>query len=200
MRILLIGGTGTIGSAVRDTLESRGHEVLVAHRSSSTLPVEMTDPASVDALFTTVGTVDAVAVTAGHAAYGPVSELTYDDFLSSLKGKALGQIEIVRRGASSVAPHGSFTLITGVLTKEPVLTSAAASAANGAVEAFVKAAALELAPIRVNAVSPTLIAESAPTAGYLFPGDDGVPAAEVAKAYVRSIERLETGRVYDVLS
>ncbi len=200
MRVLVVGGTGTIGGAVVEALLARDHEVLVATRKSADLPVDLTDAESIDALFDRVKMVDAVAVAAGHASYAPLKELTYDDFRQSLADKALGQIEIVRRGISSITPAGSFTLISGILAQQPVFTSAAATSVNDAVEAFVRAAALELAPIRVNAVSPTLIAESAETAGYLFPGDRGVPAALVAQAYVRSVERLETGHVFRVFS
>lgn len=200
MRILLIGATGIIGSAVHTVLASHGHDVLPAHRGSTQYPVDITEPASIDALFTRTGTVDAVCVTAGPAIFRPLTELSYDDVLASLKGKALGQIEVVRRGQRSIAANGSFTLVTGLLTHEPSFTSAAGSAANGAVESFAKAAAQELAPVRVNVVSPTVIAEAGPGAKKMFAGDPGVPAATAALAFVRSVERQETGQVYEVRS
>ena len=100
------------------------------------------------------------------------------------------------RGTSRIAPRGSFTLITGVLGREPILTGSAAALANGAVESFVLAAALEITPQRVNAVSPTVFTESLDHYGDVFPGYPPVDLAEVARAYVRSVEGAETGRIF----
>ncbi|GAB3300428.1 short chain dehydrogenase [Parasphingorhabdus pacifica] len=198
MRILLIGNTGRLGSKVQTVLEERGHEVVEASRSHPEHPVDIGTPESIARLYDTVGAVDAVACAAGHVVYDRVHALSYESYRESLLNKALGQIELVRRGISVVPERGSFTLITGVLAKEPVVTSSAASAANGAVEAFVRAAALEIAPQRVNAVSPTVFAESMKTVGHLFPGEEPIPVRNVANAYVRSIERAETGRIFQL--
>ncbi|MBN3497888.1 short chain dehydrogenase [Arthrobacter pascens] len=196
MRVLLIGDKGTIGSTVRATLEARGHEVVGASRKDHTHPVDITDAESVERLFHSVGAVDAVACAGGHVKYGTISSLSYSDYRSSLGDKALGQIELVRRGLQYLNGRGSFTLITGVLATYPVVTASAAAAANGAVEAFVRAAALEVPPLRINAVSPTLLAESVGKAGHMFPGVEPVTAKQVANAYVRSIEGAETGMIY----
>jgi NAD(P)-dependent dehydrogenase (short-subunit alcohol dehydrogenase family) len=99
-------------------------------------------------------------------------------------------------GVPRVAERGSFTLITGILSREPILTGSAASMANGAVEAFVRAAAVEIAPQRINAVSPTVFTESLGDYGAFFPGMASVDLADVAQAYVRSIEGAQTGQVY----
>ena len=68
--------------------------------------------------------------------------------------------------------------------------------ANGAVEAFVRAAAIEIAPQRINAVSPTIFTESVADYGPYFPGMPPVDLADVALAYVRSVEGAQTGQVY----
>ncbi|MCC3773467.1 short chain dehydrogenase [Streptomyces sp. UNOB3_S3] len=198
MRILLVGAFGTLGGAVRTALAGRGHEVIAVGRGRGDVICDIADPAAVARLYEQVTGVDAVACAAGDAVFGPLGGLTADDLAATLRGKALGQIELVRQGVRHVAPEGSFTLVTGVLAQEPVVGGAAASAANGAVEAFVRAAAIEMAPRRVNAVSPTLLAESAEAYGAFFPGVEPVPAARVAQAYVRSIEGRETGRVLSV--
>ena len=196
MRILLVGDSGTIGAAVAELMTSRGHTVIGASRSRVERAVDLTDAASIDSLYAQVGTVDAVACAGGHVMYGQITDMTYDKYRASLGDKALGQIELVRRGLSSINPRGSFTLITGVLFDRPIVTGSAAAAANGAVEGFARAAALELAPIRVNVVSPTLLTESIEKNGHLFPGETPVPAALVANAYLRSIETAETGQIY----
>ena len=196
MKILLVGDSGTIGAAVADLLASRGHTVVGASRSHPERQVDITDAASIDKLYADVGTVDAVVSAGGHVVYGSISEMSYDEYRASLCDKALGQIELVRRGLAAISPRGSFTLITGVLLDRPVVTGSAAAAANGAVEGFARAAALELAPIRVNVVSPTLLTESVAKNGHLFPGETPVSAELVANAYLRSIETVETGQIY----
>ena len=117
---------------------------------------------------------------------------------AGLCNKALGQVEIVRQGVPYVTDGGSFTLTTGVVRREPIRTGAAAALANGALEYFVPAAAVELPRgLRVNAVSPTVLRE-APAYYDSFPGFIPVSAATVAEAYVRSIEGAQTGRIYIV--
>jgi NAD(P)-dependent dehydrogenase (short-subunit alcohol dehydrogenase family) len=196
LRILLVGATGTLGTVVCDTLRDRGHEVVTVGRSGGDLRADVTDPASVGRMFDEAGPVDAVVSAAGSVPYKTITEMTPADYLSAYRGKVASQIELVRQGTTRIAPRGSFTLITGVLGREPIVTGSAAAMANGAVEAFVLAAALEIAPQRINAVSPTVLTESVPHSGHVFPGIPPVDGATVAQAYVRSVEGAETGRIF----
>ncbi|MEV7543332.1 short chain dehydrogenase [Streptomyces sp. NPDC089915] len=198
MRILLVGAGGTLGTAVRGALAARGHEVVGVGRSGGDLVADVTDPEQVARLYAQAGPLDAVAVAAGEAVFRPLGQLAADDFAATLRGKALSQIELVRQGAAHLAPTGSFTLVSGILTEQPIVAGAAASAANGAVEAFVRAAAVELPPQRINAVSPTVLEESLPAYGPFFAGMEAVSAARAATAYVRSVEGAQTGQVYRV--
>lgn len=197
MKVLLVGASGTVGAAVGSALASRGHDLVRASRTSADHAVDLTDPGSIDLLVRSVGPVDAIACAAGGAPFGEWADLSRADWMRGLENKLLGQVELVRRGTAYVRPGGSFTLITGVLAREPVPTSSVASAVNGALEAWVRASALELwGRWRINAVSPTVLAESAQRYDALFPGHRPVPAADVASAYVRSIESTESGQVY----
>ncbi|MFI1330939.1 short chain dehydrogenase [Streptomyces sp. NPDC020845] len=196
MKILLIGATGTLGAAVHKELSERGHEVLAVARSGGDLRCDITDPDQTAAMYEHAGRVDAVVSTAGDVPYKPVTEMTPEDYLSAFRGKVLSQIDLVRQGVPRIAERGSFTLITGVLAREPIRTGSAASMANGAVEAFVRAAAIEIAPQRVNAVSPTVFTESLGEYGAYFPGMQSVDLARVAQAYVRSVEGAQTGQIY----
>ncbi|WP_030931260.1 short chain dehydrogenase [Streptomyces sp. NRRL S-646] len=196
MKILLIGATGTLGAALHKTLDTRGHEVLSVGRSGGDLRHDITDPAQVAELYDRAGRVDAVVSAAGHVPYKPVTELTPEDYLAAFHGKVLSQIDLVRQGIPRIAERGSFTLITGVLAREPIPTGSAASMANGALEAFVRAAAIEIAPQRINAVSPTVFTESLAKYGDYFPGMPPVDLADVTQAYVRSVEGAQTGQVY----
>ncbi|CAL9417948.1 hypothetical protein SUDANB95_01787 [Actinosynnema sp. ALI-1.44] len=194
MKILLIGAAGLIGSAVHKTFADRGHDVLTVGRSSGELRFDLTDPERVGALYAAAGPVDAVVSAAGDVPFKPLADLTADDFRAGFAGKVLSQVELVRQGLAHV--KGSFTLITGVLAREPIVSGSVASLANGAVEAFVRAAAVEIAPLRVNAVSPTVVTEALDAYGDSFPGMPPVDLAAVAQAYVRSVEGPLTGQVF----
>ncbi|MFE2150797.1 short chain dehydrogenase [Streptomyces lavendulae] len=199
MKVLLIGAGGTLGRAVHTALRERGHEVVTASRKDADVRVDITDPESVRAMYEAVGPVDAVACAAGSVPWRPLGELTTADVRAGLEGKAVSQIELVRQGAARLPAHASFTLITGILAREPLLSGSVASLANGAVEAFVRAAAIELpGRQRVNAVSPTVFTESLGVYGDTFAGFDPVPVARAANAYVKSVEGHRTGEIFRV--
>ena len=194
MKVLAIG-TGLVGGAAISALSARGHDVVGVSRSTSPA-VDATDPDSIAALFETVGTVDAVVAAVGSAPYEPLAELDHGDFLKGLLAKALAQIDIVQIGTPHVTDGGSFTLTTGVLGREPIVTGAASSVANGALDAFTMAAAIELPRgLRINTVSPTVLVEATSHHG-AFPGFTQVSAAAVGQAYVKAVEGAHTGRVY----
>ncbi len=195
-KILLIGATGTLGTAVHRALTGRGHEVLTVGRDAGDLRHDVTDPAQIRELYERAGRVDAVVSAAGSTPFKPITEMTPEDYLAAFHGKVLSQIELVRQGISRISERGSFTLITGVLAREPIPTGTAASMANGAVESFVRAAAIEIAPQRVNAVSPTVFTESLDKYEAFFPGMSPVRVDDAAQAYVRSVEGAQTGQVY----
>ncbi|MFI6598634.1 short chain dehydrogenase [Nonomuraea sp. NPDC050536] len=196
MKILLIGATGTLGTALHKALSARGHDVLTVGRTGGDLRYDITDPAQTSEMYERAGGVDAVVSAAGDVPFKPLAELTSEDHLAAFRGKVLSQIDVVRQGLTRVADGGSFTLISGVLAREPIVTGAAASMANGAVEAFVRAAAIEIAPRRINAVSPTVFTESLTEYGEYFPGMASVDLARVAQAYIRSVEGGQTGQIY----
>ncbi|MFW6193665.1 MAG: short chain dehydrogenase [Gemmatimonadota bacterium] len=195
MRVCVVGATGTIGSAVVGVLEDR-HEVVRVGHTSGEHRVDLGSRESIEALYEALGPVDAVACAAGRAAFGALTELGDDDFRLSLGNKLRGQIDLVRVGLDHVGDGGSFTLVSGVLSREPTPGSAAVSPANAGVEAFVRAAALEMPRgLRINAVSPPWVAETLEELGR-DPGP-GMPAADVAAAYVASVEGDRTGDVLD---
>jgi NAD(P)-dependent dehydrogenase (short-subunit alcohol dehydrogenase family) len=198
VKILLVGASGTLGRAVYAALYER-HEVVTASRTGADVPVDMTNPDSIAAMYATVGAVDAVASAAGVVPLRPLAELDRADFEAGVRHKLLGQVDLVRLGARHVAPTGSFTLITSVLSDDPVPGSTVAALVSGALKAFVVAAAIELPHRqRINAVSPSVFSTSLPQTAALFPGALGVPPERVARAYLKSIEGAQTGQVYRV--
>lgn len=196
MRVLVIGATGTIGKAVASALGGR-HEVLAATRRSSPLKVDIADEASIAALFKEVGRVDAIVCAAGEARYRPLANLADEDFDVSIRSKLMGQVNVARAGKEHVTDGGSITLTSGILARYPSPGSAAISMVNAGVEAFARAAALEMPRgIRVNAVSPPWVTET--LQALHMDTSQGTPAAIVARAYVQVIEGTGTGQVVEV--
>lgn len=199
MKILLVGANGTVGRAAREALVARGHDIVAAHRSSPDYPIDLTDPASIQDMLDKAGPLDAVVCTAGTTPYGPWDELDRDAWLTGLNSKLLGQVELVRRGTGAVRTGGSFTVITGILAREPIRTGSIAAAVNGALEAWVVASAGELwGRYRLNAVSPTVLTESKDKYADAFPGYPTVDGTVVGQAFVRSVESMETGQIYRI--
>jgi NAD(P)-dependent dehydrogenase (short-subunit alcohol dehydrogenase family) len=200
MRILLVGANGLLGRAVHAALTGpgAGHDVVTASRSSGE-HVDLTDPASIAALYERVGTVDAVACAAGVTPFAPLPELRLDQYRAGLTDKLLGQIALVRLGLDHVADGGSFTLVSGILGEDPIATGSVAATVNGGLYAFARAAAIELPRgLRINTVSPTVFAEAWDAYGDYFPGYPPVPVAEAARAFLKSISGHQTGQTYRV--
>jgi NAD(P)-dependent dehydrogenase (short-subunit alcohol dehydrogenase family) len=198
MKIVVIGGSGTIGRAIVEEMQPR-HEIVAAGRSHGDRQVDITDPASVQALFDHIGRFDALIAATGSLHFGPVTETTAEQFNLGLQDKLLGQIRVALAGQHHLNDGGSITLTSGIVADEPIRQGSNATTVNAAVEGFVRAAAIELPRgLRINAVSPTIVTESASVYGPFFPGFESVPAAKVALAYRRSVEGPQTGRVYRV--
>lgn len=198
MRILVVGATGTLGQAIIRELAPR-HEIVRASRKGADVAVDITDMESVRRLYATVGALDAVACAAGNVHFGPLTQMQPEHLQLGLADKLMGQVNLVLAGIERVNAGGSFTLISGILSHDPIRAGASASMVNGAIDSFVLAAAIELPrDLRINSVSPTLFVESVPAYGPFFPGFKPVPVAEAARAYAKSIEGAQTGRTYVV--
>jgi len=192
MRILVIGASGTIGKAVVDAL-SGGNEVIRASSKTSPTKVDIANANSIRGMYHSLGRVDHVVCCAGNAKFGPLEQLSDDDFRFCLDHKLMGQVNVVRYGFENVNDGGSFTVTSGVLAQNPMKGSSAISLLNAGLEGFVRAAALE-APrgIRVNVVSPPWVTET--LIAYKMDPSGGIPAAQVAKTYVKAVEGEDTGR------
>ena len=143
MKILIVGGNGTIGSKVSHHF-SKKHEVIIAGRNSGDVNLDMADSKSIKAMFEKTGNVDSVVCTAGEAKWANFEAMTEDDFYIGIKSKLMGQVNLVRIGKDYMNPGGSFTLSTGILADHPVLMTTSAAMVNGAIHSFVKAVSLEL--------------------------------------------------------
>lgn len=198
MKILLIGASGTIGSAVAEELGQR-HEIVAAGRNSGEEQVDISDSASIRKLFERIGSFDALICAAGNVKFAPLAEMTEDDFALGLQDKLMGQVNLLLIGREFANDGASFTFTTGILNRDPIRSGASASLVNGALDAFVRAAAIELPRgMRINSVSPTVLVEAMGSYAPYFRGFKPVPAADVALAYAKSVEGLQTGQTYHV--
>ena len=184
MKIIVIGASGTVGHAVAQELNQR-HEVIRVGRTQGDYQVDITSQQSVQSLFEKIGQVDAIVSATGNLFFGPLATMTDRDFNQGLQDKLLGQIRLA--------------LISGIVAHEPIAQGVNATTVNAGLEGFVRAAACELPRgIRINLISPTVLTESAAAYDGFFPGFASVPAASVAQAYRRSVEGVQSGRIYRV--
>ncbi|NWA05136.1 short chain dehydrogenase [Pseudomonas gingeri] len=198
MKILLIGAHGTIGSAIEKELAPR-HEIIRIGRTSGDLHVDISDSASIRQLFEQTGKFDALVCAAGNVNFVALAEMSEKDFALGLQDKLMGQVNLVLIGREYANDGASFTLTSGILNRDPIRTGASASLVNGAIDGFVKAAAIELPRgLRVNSVSPNVLVEAMGSYAPYFRGFKPVPAVDVALAYAKSVEGLQTGQTYHV--
>ncbi|WP_120501586.1 short chain dehydrogenase [Roseovarius sp. EL26] len=195
MKILIVGATGLIGGKVADSL-SENHDVIRAGYSDGGVKVDLGSKASIEAMFKTVGKVDAVISTAGLAGFAPFNDLDDAAYELALGNKLMGQVNLVRVGQSYVNDGGSFALTAGILSREPMPGSVVISLANGALESFAKATALELdRGLRVNTISPVFVKETMEKMS--MDPSSGLSAADTAKAYVAAVEGNMNGETLD---
>lgn len=196
MRIIVIGATGTIGSKVAKALSRNNHEVVGASRNGD-VKVDLNDPASLRALFETVRDVDAVVSCAsGKAVFKPFADLTSADYELGLHTKLMGDVSLARLATDHLRDGGSITVSTGGLATNPVRGSASIAMVNAALNAFVRAAALEMPRgLRINAVSPPWVKETLVKRG--MDPTPGLAASDVAKAYVAAVEGPHQGKILD---
>ncbi len=166
-KVVVVGGSSGIGLATAELAKAEGADVIIASRNAEKvkaaaakvgatgIPTDVTNDESVVNLFKACGPVDHVVVTAAQLKTGPFKTVAMDDVRSTLEGKFWGAWRVAR--AAEIRAGGSLTLVSGFLSVRPRPNSAIVGAANGAIESLTRALALELAPVRVNCVSPGTI-------------------------------------------
>ena len=200
---VVIGGTAGIGLATARQLAAEGHRVTVVGRDPDRLKqalaeldgdsvrgraVSMTDRAALDALFAELGTVDNLVLTApGTGAPGALAELDLGALEEAFSTKFTGLATAIQAALPHLAPQGSITLVSAASAQCALPGTAGLAAVNGAVETLVPTLALELAPIRVNCVSPGVV-----DTGWW---DRVVPPEQRESAFASFVAQTPVGRV-----
>lgn len=198
MKIIVVGGTGTLGKAVVDELKKR-HTVVVVGNKGGDFQVDVMDLSSIERMYKSIGKFDALVSTIGKVHFADFTEMKADDYFIGLNNKLMGQVNLVLLGLHTINDQGSFTLTSGILSHDPIRYGTSASMVNAAIDGFIEGAAIEMPRgIRINAVSPTVLAESMDIYADYFRGFEPVTAARAALAYSKSVEGLQTGKVYPV--
>ncbi len=166
-KVVVVGGSSGIGLATAELAKREGADIVIASRNAQRLAAaagplgaaaiaaDVTDDGSVAELFRKCGAVDHVVVTAAQLRSGPFKSVSMDDARATMESKFWGAWRVARE--AQIRAGGSLTLVTGFLSVRPRPAAAIVGAANGALEALARSLALELAPVRVNAVSPGII-------------------------------------------
>jgi NAD(P)-dependent dehydrogenase (short-subunit alcohol dehydrogenase family) len=195
LRIVIVGATGAVGRTAVEALSGR-HEIVRAGRTSGDVRVDLEDLKSIRAMYRELGRVDAVVSAVGHVPFGPVHEMTPDQFMEGILGKAVPQVNLVLEGIEYVNDNGSFTVTTGVTNRDPIRGGAFAAAANGALDGFVRGAAVDMPRgIRINAVSPEVLEACREEFDGFFPGHVHVTDEAVGLAFSKAVEGCLSGQV-----
>ncbi|WP_175810284.1 SDR family oxidoreductase [Burkholderia cepacia] len=197
-RVLVVGGSSGIGEATARAFAEAEAKVTIASRDAARLAaskdrigygvstgvMDITDDASVRAFLDSAGEFDHVVVSAAQTATGPVRGLELDDVYAAMDSKFWGAYRIAR--AVRIRQGGSLTFVSGFLSVRPSKNSVLQGAINAALESLARGLALELAPVRVNTVSPGLIAT---------PLWSKIDAEARDRMYESAAARLPAGRV-----
>jgi NAD(P)-dependent dehydrogenase (short-subunit alcohol dehydrogenase family) len=166
-KVVVVGGSSGIGLSTAELARREGATVIIASRNgdrlnavadklgATAIVADVTSDESVASLFRSCGPVDHVVVTAAQLRTGPFKTVSMEDVRATMEGKFWGAWRVAR--SADIRPGGSLTLVSGYLSIRPRPNSAIIGAANGALESLARSLALELAPVRVNAVSPGII-------------------------------------------
>ena len=200
-QIVIIGGSEGIGLAVAKAARALGARVLAVSRTRAKLEAardavsgleirvaDINNTASIQELFSELSTVDHVYIAAGSSKLGGPLDHPFSDFRHKFDERLWGSIDVVRAAHPLMRPGGSFTFTGGLSSDRPVRGQWMNGIATMATEQLARVLALELAPIRFNAVAPG--PTDTPMWNHIFPENGAQALSDVTKKFL--IPRLVT--------
>lgn len=168
--ILIIGGSSGMGLATAELMQKQDYDVAIAGRTASkleeaaksipgakTFQLDLLDESSLKNFFQSAPIFNHLVISAADFIVGPFLELDTSEARRFFDSKFWGQYTAAKYGSAKIASGGSITFFSGIASEKPSQGLSVASAINGAIEALTRALAFELAPLRVNAISPGII-------------------------------------------
>lgn len=196
MKIIVIGGAGTIGRRLVPALRANDHDVIVAGRTSGDIHVDLTLHASIEAMYREVTAVDSVVSIAAHGELDEFKTLTSEALHENMQAKFFGQVDLVLTGQHYCADGASFTLTSGIFADQAWPHVTGGGVISGALHSFALSAAIELPRgMRINVISPTMIGDSVDAFAEYFPNMRPVPMNELVDHYLHCVEGGETGNI-----
>jgi nucleoside-diphosphate-sugar epimerase len=202
-RLLLVGAGGVIGRHLHQALQA-DYDIITAGLDDAGLRMDLTDPASVSAALAGLGTLDAIISAAGRAHFAPLKDVQAaageaSKYALGLQDKLMGQVNLALASRGVLRPGGAIVLTSGTTSTDPIPGGSSLSMVNGALEAWVRAAATEWPDgVRINLVSPSLVQGTPAAALRAFAGWPVITGECVALAYIRCLQSGISGQTLSV--
>lgn len=196
MKILVVGGTGTIGKAVVELLRKE-HDVIAIGKSKGDYQLDIEDRAAITRMFEDHTNIDGVIAITGMAKFAPLQQLTDEDFDLAINNKLKGQVNLLRDSLTHVNDGGFILVTTGAASHTPIPGASSITLACAGLEGFVKAVDIEKERnIRINVIRPGMVQESMALLGMDFP--NAISAADTARVYKAVMEMDQSAVMVDV--
>lgn len=196
MKIIVIGGTGTIGAALVNLLREN-HEVIAVGKNRGDFQVDVTDKQQLGRFFKEVGEIDGIISTLGEGKIVPFDDASEEEYFATLNSKLMNNIRIYHEGKRYIKNEGFIIFTSGLASTEPVYGGSPISVACAAIEAFVRSSAIENTnSIRLNVVSPAMVKETMVLFG--MDGKNAISAQDTAKVFLQLINEGADGVIAKV--